>query len=161
MPILAGSSRKRRVDDASSGDDGGATDVVVTNEQPAEGAICERDEGSAHRRGDDDASPSAAATDRATASDHIDALRRLEEEYRHLDHMETIIAKCLSRLRDEEASLRLAHEQSSTSLKEQREMISKRKEDEAVARLEEALMMDGGCSDDSDSDSGMPVSETF
>jgi hypothetical protein len=49
-------------------------------------------------------------------------------------------------------------------LREQREAKSKRKEDEAVARLEEALMMDGGCSDDSDdgdSDGGMVVSETL
>lgn len=164
MPILAGSGRKRRVDDASSGDDGGASDVALTGQPPAEGDS-ERDEGSAHRRGDEDGSPPAAATDRvATASDHVDALRRLEEEYRHLDRMETNVTTCLSRLRDEEISLRLAHDQSSTSLREQREATSKRKEDEAVARLEEALMMDGGCSDDSDdgdSDGGMVVSETL
>jgi len=132
----------------------------LIDDRPAEEDAGERE--SENRPGDDDASPSAAAAnDRASESDHIDALRRLEEEYLRLDYMEDDIKECLGRLRDEEASLRLAREQSSTSLREQRELASKRREDEAVARLEEALMMDGDCSDDSDDGSGMLVSKTI
>ncbi|KAL3808381.1 hypothetical protein ACHAXA_005352 [Cyclostephanos tholiformis] len=64
-------------------------------------------------------------------------------------------------LRDEEISLRLGHEQSSRSLRQQREYKSKRMEDEAVARLEKALMMDEDSSDESDGSSGMLVSEAL
>ncbi|KAL9189146.1 hypothetical protein ACHAXT_011636 [Thalassiosira profunda] len=54
----------------------------------------------------------------------------------------------LQRLQQEEATLKLALEQSSTSLKEQREKEAKKKDAEAVARLEEALMMGGDSDDD-------------
>ena len=95
-----------------------------------EDGIERRDAVGSARRDDDGISPStsvatatatAANTDRATASDHIDALARLEEEYRILSNMEESIKKCLGMLRDEESSLRLAHEQSSMSLRERRE----------------------------------------
>ena len=81
--------------------------------------------------------------------DHINVLQRLEEEYCHLNYMERNINSSLCWLQEEEASLGLAHEQSSTLLQEQRETISKRKEEEAVAQLEEALMMDRDDSNDS------------
>jgi hypothetical protein len=96
----------------------------------------------------DDGQASSPSSTVATNADHIDALQRIEDEYRQLTSIEENLKLALSRLRDEETSLRLAHEQSSTSLREQREMISKRKEDEAAKRLEEALMMDDG--DDSE-----------
>ena len=101
-------------------------------------------------QGDDDGEASSpSSTVAATNADHIEALQRIEDEYRQLTSIEENLTLALSRLRDEETSLRLAHEQSSLSLREQREMISKRKEDEAAKRLEEALMDDGDDSDDS------------
>ncbi|KAL3827381.1 hypothetical protein ACHAXA_003115 [Cyclostephanos tholiformis] len=139
----------------------------MTKELPAaEDGIERRDVGGSARRDDDDTSPSsstdaAAITDRASGLDHIDALKRLEREYRRLNYLEDNISKCLSMLRDEEISLRLGHEQSSRSLRQQREYKSKRMEDEAVARLEKALMMDEDSSDESDGSSGMLVSEAL
>jgi hypothetical protein len=127
-----------------------------------------RDAGGSARRDDDDTSPSAlvaeaavAISDRASASDHIDALARLEEEYRNLTTMEERIEECLSMLLKEESSLRLAHEQSSMTLRERRELSTRRVEDEAAARLERALMMEGDDGDDSDDSSGVLVSETL
>lgn len=118
--------------------------LVLHNEykQHEEG---DSDEEVAH--GDDGEASSPSSTVAANA-DHIDALQRIEDEYRQLTSIEENLKLALIRLRDEETSLRLAHEQSSTSLREQREVISKRKEDEAAKRLQDALMMDDG--DDSD-----------
>ena len=74
---------------------------------------------------------------------------RLDKECDCLVATEKDIKNCLRQLEQEEATLRLALEQSSTSLKEQRQKEAKRKEEEAVARLENALMMDVDDSDDS------------
>eukprot|EP00578_Thalassiosira_sp_NH16_P030246 CAMPEP_0181076688 /NCGR_PEP_ID=MMETSP1071-20121207/553_1 /TAXON_ID=35127 /ORGANISM="Thalassiosira sp., Strain NH16" /LENGTH=123 /DNA_ID=CAMNT_0023157887 /DNA_START=147 /DNA_END=518 /DNA_ORIENTATION=+ len=87
----------------------------------------------------------------ASMSHHINAVRRLDEEYDHLLTVERNIEKSLHQLGQEEASLRLALKQSSTSLKDQREKEAKRKDKEAVARLEEALMMDENSDDSSSS----------
>ena len=141
----------------------------MTDGRPAaKDGIERRDALGSARRDADDASPStsvakaaAAIPDRASASDHIDALARLDEEYRNLHDREESIKKCLGMLIDEESSLRLAHEQSSMSLRERRELSTRRMEDEAAARLERALMMDGDDVDDSDDSCGMLVSETL
>jgi hypothetical protein len=110
-------------------------------------------------QGDDDGEASSPSSTVATSAEHIEALQRIEDEYRQLTSIEENLTLALSRLRDEETSLRLAHEQSSLSLREQREMISKRKEDEAAKRLEEALLMmdDGDDSEDSDQGRQAPV----
>ncbi|KAL7541145.1 hypothetical protein ACHAXR_012086 [Thalassiosira sp. AJA248-18] len=92
---------------------------------------------------------STAATTPATISHHISALQRLDKEYGHLRSTEENIETCLHQLQQEEASLRLALEQSSTSLKEQREKERNREDKEAVARLEEALMKDSDSDDSS------------
>ena len=87
---------------------------------------------------------------------HINTLQQLDTEYTKLCTTEQAIQKYLQQLQDEETKLRLALEQSSTSIKEQREKESKRKDEEAVARLEEALMMNDG--DDSSEDNNDEVS---
>merc|ERR1712087_747798 len=86
-------------------------------------------------------SSTAASTMPAAVSHHIQTLRRLDQEYELLLSREKDIEHYLHQLKQEEGTLRLALEQSSTSLKEQREKETKRKEDEAAARLEKALMM--------------------
>ena len=87
---------------------------------------------------------------------HINTLQQLDTEYTKLCTTEQAIQKYLQQLQNEETKLRLALEQSSTSIKEQREKESKRKDEEAVARLEEALMMSDG--DDSSEDNNDEVS---
>ena len=87
---------------------------------------------------------------------HINTLQQLDTEYTKLCTTEQAIQKYLQQLQNEETKLRLALEQSSTSIKEQREKESKRKDEEAVARLEEALMMNDG--DDSSEDNNDEVS---
>eukprot|EP00571_Detonula_confervacea_P004966 CAMPEP_0172323532 /NCGR_PEP_ID=MMETSP1058-20130122/48974_1 /TAXON_ID=83371 /ORGANISM="Detonula confervacea, Strain CCMP 353" /LENGTH=266 /DNA_ID=CAMNT_0013039553 /DNA_START=35 /DNA_END=835 /DNA_ORIENTATION=- len=94
--------------------------------------------------------PKDVITPAASTSHHIDALQRLDKEYDHFLSMEKNIENYLHQMQQEEILLRLALEQSSTSLKEQREKENKRKAEEAMARLEEALMMDVD-SDDSSS----------
>ena len=90
---------------------------------------------------------------KASISQHITTLQQLDNEYSNLLTTESNIEKYLNQLQQQEKTLRLAFEQSSTSIKEQREKEIKRKDDEAVARLEEALMMDGdGSSSSSSSD---------
>ena len=84
---------------------------------------------------------SAAATTPATTSQNcLNNLQSLDKEYNHLVATDKDIKYGLCQLEQEEATL-LALEQSSTSLKEQREKEAKRKEEEAVARLENYLMM--------------------
>ena len=91
---------------------------------------------------------------KASISHHITTLQQLDNEYSNLLTTESNIEKYLTQLQQQEKTLRLAFEQSSTSIKEQREKEIKRKDDEAVARLEEALMMDGdGASSSSSSSS--------
>ena len=89
---------------------------------------------------------------KASISQHITTLQQLDNEYSNLLTTESNIEKYLTQLQQQEKTLRLAFEQSSTSIKEQREKEGKRKDDEAVARLEEALMMDGDGSNSSSSD---------
>ena len=99
--------------------------------------------------------PEASSPMPATIDHHIKTLQRLDREYDNLLSAEKNVENYLHQLQNEEASLRLALEQSSTSLKEQREKEAKKKEEEAVARLEEALMMDHADSSDIDSSSGV------
>ena len=98
---------------------------------------------------------------KASISQHITTLQQLDNEYSNLLTTESNIEKYLTQLQQQEKTLRLAFEQSSTSIKEQREKEIKRKDDEAVARLEEALMMDGDGSNISsssdDDDNGCSV----
>ena len=98
---------------------------------------------------------------KASISQHITTLQQLDNEYSNLLTTESYIEKYLTQLQQQEKTLRLAFEQSSTSIKEQREKEAKRKDDEAVARLEEALMMDGDGSNISsssdDDDNGCSV----
>ncbi|KAL7553262.1 hypothetical protein ACHAWF_016517 [Thalassiosira exigua] len=95
-----------------------------------------------------DAPTKTSAKSPADISHHVSTLRRLDEEYERLISTEENLEKVVCQLQQEEAKLRLALEQSSTSLKEQREKETKRKDQEAVARLEDALMMDGDDSDE-------------
>ena len=99
--------------------------------------------------------PPASAT--PSISQHINAMQQLDQQYDNLRSMESHVEKSLHQLQQEEASLRLALEQSTTTLKEQREKETKKKDEEAVARLEEALMMNDDDSD-SDDDSGFLAS---
>lgn len=104
--------------------------------------------------------PEASATTPAAIDHHIKTLQRLDREYDNLLSAEKNVENYLHQLQKEEASLRLALEQSSTSLKDQREKEAKKKEEEAVARLEEALMMDAGSSSDNYSSSDGAGEET-
>ena len=81
------------------------------------------------------------------ASKHLNTLEYLDKQHQHLRGVEQSIQKYLIDLQKEEQSLREALVQSSTTLKEQRQSEMRKKEAEALARLEEALMND----DDSDS----------
>lgn len=89
-----------------------------------------------------DAQSTAASKSPAAVSHHIQTLQRLDQEYELLLSTEKDIKRYLHQLKREEETLRLALEQSSTSIREQREKETKKTEDEAAARLEKALMMD-------------------
>ena len=80
-------------------------------------------------------------------SQHLETLEHLDKQHQHLLGVEQCLQKYLGELQKEEQSLREALVQSSTTLKEQRQSEKERKEAEALARLEDALMND----DDSDS----------
>ena len=71
----------------------GISDVVLTADEIAVDI---------HAEDEESVSPSSVA---ANDRDHIDALRRLEEEYCHLNSMERNINSSLCRLQEEEASL--------------------------------------------------------
>ena len=75
-----------------------------------------------------------------------------DKEYKQLQSTEEQLTNYLHQLQQQQISLELALEQSSTSIKEQRDKESKLKDDEAVKRLEEALMMNDDDSSDSDRD---------
>ena len=80
------------------------------------------------------------------------ALQRLDDEYSRLSTKEKQIEQYLATLQHEEVALRHALELTSTSLKEQRISEKKRKEEEALSRLEEALMMDHDYSSEDEDD---------
>lgn len=84
----------------------------------------------------------------STIANHLRALKQLDDEYIQLNSLGGKLHEYLNELEREERSLKLALEQSSTPLREQREKDAMRKEDMAIARLEAALMAD------SDSDDG-------
>lgn len=92
------------------------------------------------------------ATANSTISHHVSAIQRLDKEYANLTSSEEEIEKCLETLRREESTLRLALDQSSSSLKEQRDREAKRRALEAEERLEKALLMGEDESDDSSCD---------
>ena len=95
---------------------------------------------------------SARATATSQAEDitaqHITTLQRLDQEYNDLEKTEKSLETCIRELQREEKTLQIALDQSSTSIREQREREKAKNEEEAVARLEGVLM--GG---DSSSDS--------
>mmetsp|Transcript_14407 Transcript_14407/g.30264 ORF Transcript_14407/g.30264 Transcript_14407/m.30264 type:complete len:134 (+) Transcript_14407:147-548(+) len=95
-------------------------------------------------------SPSSASSS-STIANHLRALTQLDDEYIQLNILGDKLHEYLNELEREERSLKLALEQSSTSLREQREKDARRKEDMALARLEAALMAD---SDSCDGSSG-------
>ena len=86
----------------------------------------------------------------ATAQ-HINTLEQLNNEYKQLLSTESQLTNYLHQLQQQQTSLQLALEQSSTSIKQQRDKESKLKDDEAVKRLEEALMMNDESEDDDSS----------
>lgn len=106
---------------------------------------------SKRRRGEE---PVASTETSGIVSDHIRALHSLDKQYNHLQSIEQSISTYLQELQSEEASLRTALVQSSTSLKEQRQLEKSKKEKEAMARLEEALMGGDSSSDDEDEGGG-------
>jgi predicted RNase H-like nuclease (RuvC/YqgF family) len=85
----------------------------------------------------------------STISQQIKTLQQLNNKYTQLQSTEDQLTKYLHQLQQQQSSLQLALEQSSTSIKEQRDKESKLKDDEAVKRLEEALMMNDESADDS------------
>ena len=92
------------------------------------------------------------STRESTSSQHIKTLQQLNNEYSQLQSTESQLTNYLHHLQQQQTSLQLALEQSSTSIKQQRDKESKLKDDEAVKRLEEALMMNDDESGDSDRD---------
>ena len=96
------------------------------------------------------ASPSVETSSNSMITQHLNTLEHLDQNYQQLMGVEQTLQKHLDELQKEEQSLREALVQSSTSLKEQRQSEMKKKEAEALARLEDALMND----DDSDSSTG-------
>ena len=92
---------------------------------------------------------SSEQTSNSMISQHLDTLEHLDKQHQYLLGVEKSLQTHLDELQKEEKSLREALVQSSTTLKEQRESEKQKKEAEALARLEDALMND----DDSDSDS--------
>ena len=95
-------------------------------------------------------STSAATSSNSIISQHLNTLEHLDQKYQHLMGVEQTLQKHLDELQKEECSLREALTKSSTTLKEQRQSEKKKKEAEALARLEDALMND----DDSDCTAG-------
>lgn len=95
------------------------------------------------------ASPSVATNSNSMITQHLSTLEHLDQKYQYLLGVEQTLQKHLDELQKEEQALREAWTQSSTTLKEQRESEMKKKEAEALARLEDALMNDD---DDDDSD---------
>lgn len=93
--------------------------------------------------------PSAKSQDLITR--HVETLRYLDQQHKNLTHTENELGKYIQELQHEEKSLRLALDQSSTSLKEQREKEKTKKDEEAVARLENVLMCGDSSSDSDDS----------
>ncbi|KAL3799557.1 hypothetical protein HJC23_008684 [Cyclotella cryptica] len=89
-----------------------------------------------------------------TTSQHIQTLEQLDKQHHQLKQLQSTLENYVHQLQHEEKILRLALEQSSTSLKEQRDRERSRREEEAVRRLEEVLMGGGGgsSSDGSDAD---------
>jgi len=79
-------------------------------------------------------------------SQHLNTLEHLDKQHQYLLEVEQSLQKYLDELQKEEKLLRKALVQSSATLKEQRRIESRQKEEEALARLEAALMND----DDSD-----------
>ncbi len=111
--------------------------------------VADDGDGTSTTLGMDDAAAAAAAeatnphqTTLVQSEQVILALQRLDDEYSHLSSKEQKIEQYLETLQQEESALRHALVLTSTSLKEQRISEKKRKEEEALARLEEALMMD-------------------
>lgn len=98
--------------------------------------------------------PSAKSQDLITR--HVETLRYLDQQHKNLTHTENELGKYIQELQHEEKSLRLALDQSSTSLKEQREKEKTKKDEEAVARLENVLMC-GDSSSDSDGDDSVEI----
>ncbi len=92
------------------------------------------------------ASPLVETSSDSILSQHLSTLECLDQKYQHFLGVEHTLQKHLNELQKEEQSLREALVKSSTSLKEQRQSEMKKKEAEALARLEDALMND----DDSD-----------
>ena len=92
----------------------------------------------------------ASTSAKSSVSQQIKTLQQLNNEYTQLQSTEEQLTNYLHQLQQQQTTLQLALEQSSTSIKEQRDKESKLKDDEAVKRLEEALMMNDE-SDDSDS----------
>ena len=92
---------------------------------------------------------SSEQTSNSMISQHLGTLEHLDKQHQHLLGVEQSLQNHLDELQKEEQVLRQALVQSSTTLKEQRESEKQKKEAEALARLEDALMND----DDSDSDS--------
>jgi len=91
-------------------------------------------------------------TTSTSISQHIKTLQQLNNEYKQLQSTEEQLTNYLHQLQQQQTSLQLALNQSSTSIKQQREKESKLKNDEAVKRLEEALVMNDDSDDSSDSD---------
>ncbi len=85
----------------------------------------------------------------STISNHIGTLTHLDDEYVRLKLLGDKLQLYLNELEREERSLKLALEQSSTSLRVKREMDARKKEDMALARLEAALMADSDSEDGS------------
>lgn len=81
---------------------------------------------------------------------HITTLQQLDQEYSDLEKVEKSLETYIQELQKEEQILQIALDQSSTSLKEQREREKVKNEEEAVARLEGVLM--GGDSSSSDNE---------
>jgi predicted RNase H-like nuclease (RuvC/YqgF family) len=88
----------------------------------------------------------AAQSSNSKISHYLNTLEHLDKQHQHLLEVENSLQKYLDELKKEEKSLREALVQSSTTLKEQRRSETRQKEEEALARLEAALMND----DDSD-----------
>lgn len=81
---------------------------------------------------------------------HLNTLESLDKQHQHMLEIEQSLQQHLDELQIEEQSLREALVQSSTTLKEQRQSEMRKREADALARLEDALMNDND-SDSSDS----------
>ena len=91
----------------------------------------------------------ATDTNQNATLDHIQTLACLDKQHDQLTKVEEALETYIQELQAEEKILRTALEQSSTSLKEQREREKIQKEEEAMARLE-GVLMGGDSSSDSD-----------